>query len=92
MKRKKAHDTPHGPVDPDYVLDRFRFHLGVYHHSSADCEVTDCDYCTWDDQLSWWQLVYFGGLLDWWMTAGRKPPRDWRRRLRRRRRHATRRP
>lgn len=57
MNRTKAHDNLHGPVDPDYVLDRFRFHLGVYHHSSADCEVTDCDYCTWDDQLSWWQLV-----------------------------------
>lgn len=87
MRRGQTFDTPHGPMDPDYVLDMIRFHLGVYHHSRANCEHTDCEYCTWDDHASWWQLVFFTGVLDWSMTAGRRAPRDWRhRRIRRARR------
>ncbi len=66
-------------IDPDYVLALFRFHVAVFHHNSDECDVDECDYCSWDNYDTWQNLVDFAGDLDTWLSTHGHLPRAWRR-------------
>lgn len=70
-----AHDTDR--MDPDYVLEMIRFHIGVFNHNSDECEHEDCDYCSWDNYDTWRLLVHFTSSLDTWMSVRGLRPRAW---------------
>ena len=71
-------------VDPDYVLLMVRFHVAVFDHNSDECDVDDCDYCSWDYHDTYNLLVHFVKSLDDWMITRGRAPRVWRRPIRRR--------
>ena len=73
-----AHDDLR--MDPDYVLEMFRFHIDVFNHNSDECEHEECDYCSWDNNDTWQLLVHFASSLDTWMSTRGRPPHAWRRR------------
>ena len=75
---KKA--APVKNMDPDDALEMFRFHINVYFHNSDECSDDSCDYCEWDNDDTWQQIVYRGRSLDEWMRGGGRPPREWSRR------------
>jgi hypothetical protein len=78
-KEGSVSNAAHRPdsIDPDYVLEMFRFHIEVFHHASDECEREDCDYCSWDNNDTWQLLVMFASSLDSWMSTRGRPPRAW---------------